>query len=168
MKTKTQYLYSFIIVSLLVALVITSVSKRTPKPIETTPPVEITTEMVTLPPSDTDDTNENEEKIYDDTYYTVATYLFFFCAISCWTFIALFPFYNKEDLDIRVFILFILLLLFCFFSTITYLIIYILSMVRDTLHVNQYIILSFYLLSILFFGPSLVFVTEQIDKLFDS
>ena len=82
MKTKTHYLYSFIIVSLLVALVITSVSKPTPKPIETTPPVEITTEMVTLPPSDTDDTNENEEKIYDDTYYTIAIYLFYFCCFS--------------------------------------------------------------------------------------
>ena len=53
MKTKTHYLYGFIIISLVVALVITSLTKPPPEPIETTPPaVEITTEMVPLPPSD--------------------------------------------------------------------------------------------------------------------
>ena len=82
MKTRTHYLYGFIIVLLVIALVITSVSKRTPKTIETTPPVERTPEMVTLPPSDTDedtdeDTDDNTDIIYDDKYYTIATYLFY-------------------------------------------------------------------------------------------
>ena len=164
MKTKTHYLYSFIIVSLLVALVITSVSKPTPKRIETTPPVEITTEMVTLPPSDTDDTNENEEKIYDDTYYTVATYFFFFYFIGFWTVLTRYPFWvvQKNFPQIGIILLIVLL---SFLSTVVFLIIYILSMVRDTLHVNQYIILSFYLLSIFFVGPSLVFVAKQINQL---
>ena len=83
MKTNTHYLYGFIIVSLVVALVITSVSKPTPTTIEITPPVERTTEMVTLPPSDTgdetdDNTDDSTEKIYHDKYYTVAIYLFYF------------------------------------------------------------------------------------------
>ena len=82
MKTKTHYLYGFIIVSLVIALVIASVSKPTPKRIETTPPVERTPEMVTLPPSDTDedtdeDTDDNTEIIYDDNYYRAAIYLFY-------------------------------------------------------------------------------------------
>ena len=78
MKTKTHYLYGFIIVSLVIALVIASVSKPTIKTIEITPPVERTPEMVTLPPSDTDeDTDDNTEKIYDDNYYTAANYLFY-------------------------------------------------------------------------------------------
>ena len=78
MKTKTHYLYGFIIVSLVIALVIASVSKPTPKTIEITPPVERTTEMVTLPPSDTDDdTDDSTEKIYDDNYYTAAIYHFY-------------------------------------------------------------------------------------------
>ena len=91
MKTKTHYLYGFIIVSLVVALVIASVSKPTPKTIEITPPVERTPEMVTLPPSDTDEdtddnTDESTEKIYDDNYYRAAIYLFycFWCfSVAC-------------------------------------------------------------------------------------
>ena len=99
MKTKTHYLYGFIIVSLVIALVIASVSKPTPKTIEITPPVERTTEMVTLPPSDTDDTNENEEKIYDDTYYTVATYLFFFFTVLSFIFYSNIPIYLSNRLQ---------------------------------------------------------------------
>ena len=88
MKTKTHYLYGFIIVSLVIALVIASVSKPTPKTIEITPPVERTTEMVTLPPSDTDDdTDDSTEKIYDDKYYTIATYLFYSVWVSLISFL---------------------------------------------------------------------------------
>ena len=145
MKTKIHYLYTFIIVSLLVALVITSVSKPTPKPIETTPPVEITTEMVTLPPSDTDDTNENEEKIYDDTYYTVATYLFFFFTVLSFIFYSNIPkklfdlvqISPRNNILLLIFVLSILL-------QITYVVISIISMVHEPLHVNQYITLSLY------------------------
>ena len=92
MKTRTHYLYGFIIVLLVIALVITSVSKRTPKTIETTPPVERTPEMVTLPPSDTDedtdeDTDDNTDIIYDDKYYTIATYLFYSVWVSFMSFV---------------------------------------------------------------------------------
>ena len=147
MKTKTHYLYGFIIVSLVLALVITSLSKPTPKRIETTPPVEITTEMVPLPPSDTDDdTDDSTEKIYNDKYYTVATYVFFFCAICCLTILLLVYVYKKK-LDLDVFFL----VLLNFFLIITYFVIYFISMIRDTLHVNQYIILSLYL-------PSAVYI----------
>ena len=86
MKKKIHYLYGFIIVSLVLALVITSLSKPTLKRIETTPPVERTTEMVTLPPSDTgdadDETDDSTEKIYDDKHYTIATYLFYSVWVS--------------------------------------------------------------------------------------
>ena len=152
MKTKTHYLYGFIIVSLVLALVITSLSKPTPKRIETTPPVEITTEMVPLPPSDTDDdTDDSTEKIYNDKYYTVATYVFFFCAICCLTILLLVYVYKKK-LDLDVFFL----VLLNFFLIITYFVIYIISMIRDTLRVNQYIILSLYLLGTIFFGWKVV------------
>ena len=153
MKTKTHYLYGFIIGSLVVALVITSLSKPPPTTIETTPPVERTTEMVTLPPSDTDeDTDDNTEKIYHDKYYTIATYIFFFCAICRLNEIAIYDVFKKRDPESFEFFM-----AFCFWFIhilliITYFVIYIISMIRDTLRVNQYIILSLYLLGTIFFG----------------
>ena len=157
MKTKTHYLYGFIIGSLVVALVITSLSKPPPTTIETTPPVERTTEMVTLPPSDTgdetdDNTDESTEKIYHDKYYTIATYIFFFCAICRLNEIAIYDVFKKRDPESFEFFM-----AFCFWFIhilliITYFVIYIISMIRDTLRVNQYIILSLYLLGTIFFG----------------
>ena len=144
MKTKTHYLYGFIIVSLLVALVITSLSKPTPKTIETTPPVERTTEMVTLPPSDTDeDTDDNTEKIYHDKYYTIATYIFVFFIICMVTLFIPLKYQNNDNEKTRFFFWVSLLL------QATYVTLSIISIVNDTLYVNQYVILSFYLLSVL-------------------
>ena len=145
MKTKTHYLYGFIIISLVVALVITSLTKPPPEPIETTPPaVEITTEMVPLPPSDADDeTDDNTEKIYHDKYYTIASYLFVFFIICMVTlFIPLKYQYNDNE-KTRFFFWVSLLL------QATYVTLSIISIVNDTLYVNQYVILSFYLLSVL-------------------
>ena len=163
MKTKTHYLYGFIIVSLVIALVIASVSKPTPKTIEITPPVERTTEMVTLPPSDTDEdtddnTDESTEKIYHDKYYTIATYIFFFCAICLLNDFVIWNVFKESGLYYNHGVFF---MAFCFYFIhvlliITYFVIYIISMIRDTLRVNQYIILSLYLLGTIFFGWKVV------------
>ena len=145
MKTKTHYLYGFIIISLVVALVITSLTKPPPEPIETTPPaVEITTEMVPLPPSDADDeTDDNTEKIYHDKYYTIASYLFVFFIICMVTLFIPLKYQNNDNEKTRFFFWVSLLL------QATYVTLSIISIVNDTLYVNQYVILSFYLLSVL-------------------
>lgn len=153
MKTKTHYLYSFIIISLVTGLVIMSVSKPKVKDrasIDTTLPVETTPTMVTLPPEETDSTDQNLGKIYQTKYYDTATYLFFFSAMCLLSFSMLLFKKGYEVYEFcRPYIILVLI------GTLLYtplLIISIISMIHDTLDVNQYIILSFYLLFIHYYA----------------
>ena len=146
MKTKTHYLYGFIIVSLVVALVITSLSKPPPESVETTPPVERTTEMVTLPTSDTDEdtddnTDENDEKVYHDTFYTLALYLFYFSFLMLVLVVLLYRYYSrcnlphaKKTVKILVFLSFFLYLLSAVLSSFVSL---------DTVYTSQKIFMIF-------------------------
>ena len=157
MKTKTHYLYGFIIVSLVIALVIASVSKQTPKTIEITPPVEITPEMVTLPPSDTDEyTDDNTEKIYDDNYYRAAIYLFYcswcFSAACLFLVICYEGAHNPQDdpqvddgnlIKTALFMLFII-----FWLSILSFAFAVVSLSVDTLHGNQKILMILFTLFI--------------------
>ena len=91
MKTKTHYLYSFIIILLTFALILTNVSKpkveATTSPVETIPPIE------TTPPDEpTTDTQDIPSELYHDTYYTIATYSF------CFGIFGLFTYYCKDFL----------------------------------------------------------------------
>ena len=149
MKTKTHYLYSFIIISLVTGLVIMSVSKPKVKDrasIDTTLPVETTPTMVTLPPEETDSTDQNLGKIYQTKYYDTATYLFFFSAMCLLSFSMLLFKKGYEVYEFcRPYIILVLI------GTLLYtplLIISIISMIHDTLDVNQYIILSLSLIHI--------------------
>ena len=134
-------------------LVITSVSKPKVKDrasIDTTLPVETTPTMVTLPPEETDSTDENLGKIYQTKYYDTATYLFFFSAMCLLSFSMLLFKKGYEVYEFcRPYIILVLI------GTLLYtplLIISIISMIHDTLDVNQYIILSFYLLFIYYYA----------------
>ena len=152
MKTKTHYLYSFIIISLVTGLVITSVSKPKVKDrvsIDTTLPVETTPTMVTLPPEETDSTDENLGKIYQTKYYDTATYLFFFSAMCLLSYSMLI---FKKGYDVYEVCNYIILVLIGGLLYTPLLIISIISMIHDTLDVNQYIILSFYLLFIYYYA----------------
>lgn len=137
MKTKTHYLYSFIIILLTFALILTNVSKpkveATTSPVETIPPIE------TTPPDEpTTDTQDIPSELYHDTYYTIATYSFCFGIFGLFTYSASNPQYRKHGYLILLILLEIILLY----------VIPIISLVKDKLHVNQYIMLILYMLFI--------------------
>jgi len=143
MKTNTHFLYSFIIFVLVLIVIYMSVAKpkvESPRHIETTAPVESPLPLETTPPVETHTEctiNENSEKVYDDKYFIVAHYLLYFLFIFslsvCWTLV------KSDDVGRYSWIILGVLSVILYISLI---IVSIVSMIHDTLHVAQYIILS--------------------------
>ena len=163
MKTNTHFLYSFIIFVLVLIVIYMSVAKpkvESPRHIETTAPVESPLPLETTPPVETHTEctiNENSEKVYHDKYFIVAHYLLYFLFIFslsvCWAVVNVGG-YSWAILGLLSVILYISLI-----------IVSIVSMVHDTLHVAQYIILSLQIIIPLVFYVEYLSLITLIDYL---